>query len=325
MATDEVRGEHARTSQHFRHLFGPVPSRRLGRSLGIDLVPLKTCSYDCVYCQLGRTTTRTCQRKPYVSADSIIRELKAWLRDGGTADYLTLSGSGEPSLNSEIGGVVSWLKEQTEAPVAILTNGSLLADRAVRRDLEAVDLIVPSLDAGTPGAFQRLNRPDPSVRLDDVIDGLAATREELPGKMRLEVMLVERLNDSRSELEAIREAIDHVAPDRVQINTVVRPAADSAARAVRDGVLVWAQEMLGPRAEIIAPFHPRATASAEDDRLRGRIMELLRRRPCTVADIAEGLGVHPNWIVKHVQRLLSSGLVRRVFRGGEVYYTAHRL
>lgn len=318
-----MAGDCAQPGPSFTHLFGPVPSRRLGRSLGIDLVPLKTCSYDCVYCQLGRTTTKTCHRKPYVPADSVIRELGTWLRDGGTADYLTLSGSGEPTLNSEIGMVVAWLKEHADTPVAVLTNGSLLGDPAVRGDLEAVDLLVPSLDAATPGVFQRLNRPDPSVQLDEVIDGLAATRDELPGAMWLEVMLAEHFNDTRAELQAIREVIDGVEPDRVQINTVVRPPADSATRAVADDVLGWAQETLGPRAEIIAPFHARTSASDEDEKVGSRIMELLRRRPCTVADIAEGLGVHRNWIVKHVETLLANGVLRRELRGDEVYYSVH--
>lgn len=319
-----MAGDCAQPGEHFAHLFGPVPSRRLGRSLGIDLVPLKTCSYDCVYCQLGRTTTKTCHRAPYVSADSVIRELRAWLRSGGTADYLTLSGSGEPTLNSEVGAVVTWLKRRAGPPVAVLTNGSLLADPAVRSDLQAVDLLVPSLDAGTPGVFRRLNRPDPSLALDRVTDGLAAMQRGLAGQMWLEVMLIEGYNDSRIELQAIRQVIDRVEPDRVQINTVARPPAESEARAVADDVLVWARELLGPRAEVIAPYHARRAASGEDEELAGRIADLLRRRPCTVTDIAGGLGVHPNWVIKHLEMLLANGVARRELQEGEAYYSAHR-
>jgi wyosine [tRNA(Phe)-imidazoG37] synthetase (radical SAM superfamily) len=257
-----------------------------------------------------------------VPAGSVIGELAAWLRGQGTADYLTLSGSGEPTLNSQLGEVVAWLKEHADTPVAVLTNGSLLSDPAVRNDLQAVDLLVPSLDAGSPEVFQRLNRPDPSIRLGEVVDGLAAMRDELPGEMWLEVMLVKGLNDNRTELEAIRQAIDRVKPERVQINTVVRPPAESTAAPVGDPALEWAQELLGPRAEVIAPFRSRAAVSEEDEALAGNIIDLLRRRPCTLQDIADGLAAHPNWIVKHLEKLVADGLVRYELRRGQRYYWA---
>ncbi len=255
-------------------------------------------------------------------AESVIGEVAAWLRGQGTADYLTLSGSGEPTLNSGIGEVVAWLKEHADTPVAVLTNGSLLSHPAVRNDLQAVDLLVPSLDAGSPDVFQRLNRPDPSIRLAEVVDGLVAMRDELPGEMWLEVMLVKGLNDNRAELEAIRQSIDRVKPERVQVHTVVRPPAESTVRPVRDPTLEWAQELLGPRAEVIAPFRSRATVSEEDGALASRITDLLRRRPCTLQDIADGLAAHPNWIVKHLEKLIADGLVQYELRGGQRYYRA---
>ena len=171
-------------------------------------------------------------------------------------------------------------------------------------------------------AFQRLNRPDPSIRLGEVVGGLAAMRDEQQGEMWLEVMLVKGLNDNRTELEAVRQAIDRVKPERVQINTVVRPPAESTVRPVRDDVLEWAQELLGPRAEIIAPFRSRATVSGEDEALGRSIIGLLRRRPCTLQDIADGLAAHPNWIVKHLEKLVADGLVQYELRRGQRYYRA---
>jgi len=319
-----VASKHTDTGQRPTYLFGPVPSRRLGRSLGIDLVPLKTCSYDCLYCQLGHTTRKTCRRAAYIPADAVIAELRAWLAGEADADYLTLSGSGEPTLNSGIGRIATWLKDHTSIPVAILTNGSLLGEPAVRRALRPVDVLVPSLDAATPAAFQSLNRPHDSVSLAQVLDGLAAMRQESAGEMWIEVMLVQGYNDGPGELEAIRQVIDRVGPGRVQLNTVVRPPADHAARAVSEETLIAARELLGPQAEVIAPFRPRKPASDDDKRLAQAIVELLRRRPCTVADIAEGLGTHRSWVLKHIERLLSDRTIRAESGHGATYYAAGR-
>jgi wyosine [tRNA(Phe)-imidazoG37] synthetase (radical SAM superfamily) len=319
-----VTSKHTDTGQRATHLFGPVPSRRLGRSLGIDLVPLKTCSYDCLYCQLGHTTCKTCRRAAYIPADAVIAELQAWLAGKAEADYLTLSGSGEPTLNNEIGKIAAWLKDHTSIPVAVLTNGSLLGEPDVRRALQPVDVLVPSLDAATPATFELLNRPHHAVGLERVLDGLAAMRQGSAGEMWVEVMLVQGFNDGPGELEAIRQVIDRVQPDRVQLNTVVRPPADHAARAVSDETLIAARELLGPQAEVIAPFRSRKPASDDDEQLAQGIVELLRRRPCTLADIAEGLGAHRNWVLKHIERLLSDRTIRAESRHGATFYAADR-
>ncbi|MGE4565096.1 MAG: radical SAM protein, partial [Victivallaceae bacterium] len=172
------------------YIFGPVPSRRLGRSLGIDLIPYKICSYDCIYCQLGRTTTKTMTRREYLPIDEIIAGIERKLKETCEFDYITLSGSGEPTLHSGLGVLIEAIKKLTRKPLAVITNGSLLKDAAVRAELMAADVVMPSLDAGTQEYFETVNRPCPGLLLDDVVDGLAHFSREFKGKLWLEVFLL---------------------------------------------------------------------------------------------------------------------------------------
>jgi wyosine [tRNA(Phe)-imidazoG37] synthetase (radical SAM superfamily) len=307
------------------HVFGPVPSRRLGRSLGLDPIPFKTCTYDCVYCQLGRTTHQTLARAPYVPASTLIAELQAWLASGRTADVITLSGSGEPTLNSEIGAIIQWLKQHVSLPVALLTNGALLFQAEVREAIQLVDLLLPSLDAGTPAAFARINRPCPELSLDLLEEGLLAARRECPAAMWLEVMLVAGFNDSAEEMEAIRKIIEGVQPDRVQINTVVRPPAEAYAAAVSQETLAAAREVFGERAEIIAPTRASLAVTEPDRQLAERMLSLLARRPCTLSDLAAPLAIHPNEAAQHLARLLAEGIIRPLPRDDQVYYVLRSL
>lgn len=304
-----------------RHVFGPVPSRRLGRSLGVDPVPFKTCCYDCVYCQLGRTTDLTTERRPYVPAATLIDELAAWLARGGHADYITLSGSGEPTLNSEVGEVIAWARAHAHTPVAVLTNGALLWREEVRRDVSCADVLIPSLDAAAGDVYRQVNRPAPGVDLEQVVEGLVAARLECRGQMWLEVMLVAGLNDTPEHLRALRRASDHVRPDRVHLNTVVRPPAEPGVMPLAAADMAGAQRVLGPRAELIAPRteHPaeHQEANRADD-----LMALLRRRPCTLEDVAVALGVHRAEAAKCLAPLLQDATVRTIRTLGTTYYAA---
>ena len=187
-----------------KYVYGPVPSRRLGRSLGVDLVPFKTCPFDCVYCQLGRTTRHTARRDDYVDADEVLAELREVLAGGVQADYVTLSGSGEPTLHRQLGRIIAGIKDLTSIPLAVLTNAALLSDPEVRRALLRADLIVPSLDAGEAETFARVNRPCPEVTFESVVAGLEALRREYHGTIRLEVLLVEGLNDGDGQIAALK-------------------------------------------------------------------------------------------------------------------------
>ncbi len=304
----------------WQYLYGPVLSRRLGRSLGIDLVPYKVCTYDCVYCQLGYTATHTLQRDEYVDTTQVLSEVEAWLAGDGQADYLTFSGSGEPTLHSRIGEMIVAVRAMTDIPVAVLTNGSLLWQSQLREQVCTADLLVPSLDAATPAAFAKVNRPASGLSLDQVIAGLQATKNQAIGEMWLEVMLVAGYNDSIEQLEALRVAIDAIKPDRVQINTVVRPPAEATAQPLSAEALQQAQQILGPSAEVIAPLDAAELMMAERQHTEAEVLELLRRRPCTLDDIAAGLGMHRNEALKYIDTLLSRVEIMTAQRNSTTFY-----
>ncbi len=167
------------------YIFGPVPSRRLGRSLGVDLVPFKTCSYDCIYCQLGRTTNQTVERREWVPLDAVLAELRGKL--ASQPDYITLSGSGEPTLYSRLDELIDGIRAMTEVPIAVLTNGSLLWQPEVRSKLLRAHLVIPSLDAGDERTFQAIDRPHGTISFKRMLWGLIDFRREYQGQYWLEV------------------------------------------------------------------------------------------------------------------------------------------
>jgi len=309
-------------SRKQEYIFGPVPSRRLGRSLGVDLVPFKTCTYDCIYCQLGRTTNKTMQRKEWAPLEKVVEGLK--VRLSSNPDYITLSGSGEPTLYSRIGELIGKIKEITEIPVAVLTNGSLFWLPEVRRSIMEANLIVPSLDAGNDSIFQYVNRPHKDIVFDRMLQGLIDLRNEYEGQYWLEVFLLGGVTSTEREIQKLAQCIERISPDRVQVNTVTRPPAESFALPVSMDHLEALSAQLAKKAEIIADYrhiHTQKTfTAARDD-----ILELLRRRPCSIEDIAEGLGLHRNEVVKYVEDLSRQGQIRSETQDDRMYYTAHPL
>lgn len=301
------------------YLYGPVPSRRLGFSLGVDILPYKTCSFDCVYCQLGRTPKKFLRRAKFFAAKDILLQIKKSIASSRKIDYVTFSGSGEPTLNAEIGNLIRQVKKMTSIPVAVLTNSSLLSRKPVRQALLAADLIVPSLDAATAETFRKVNRPHPSFRLEKIIEGLEKFRREFKGKIWLEVMLVKGINDSPAHIEALKEAIAKIQPDRVQLNTVVRPPAEKFARALSREEMEHIRDRLGGGTEIIADFEERPQTPAQE-KLDKAILSMVRRRPVTLRDMAASLGKNKNEILKSLTRLLKSGAVKRVEHKKAFYY-----
>lgn len=302
-----------------QYIFGPVPSRRLGRSLGVDLVPFKTCSYDCIYCQLGRTTNQTLQRKEWLPLDKILRHLKEKLHL--KPDYITLSGSGEPTLYSRCGELIRKIKEMTDIPVAVLTNGSMLWMPQVRESLLDADLVVPSLDAGTETAFRYVNRPHPDIAFDKMLDGLIALRREYKGKYWLEVFLVAGITTTETEIDSLKSAVERIGPDKVQINTVTRPPAETYAEPVSKKQITAIASRLSDNAEVIADFK-KPGQYRNDTAQQADVVTLLKRRPCTIEDIAYGLGLHPNEIVKIVEGLLANGRIAASPGPNSYYYTS---
>jgi wyosine [tRNA(Phe)-imidazoG37] synthetase (radical SAM superfamily) len=316
------------------YLYGPVPSRRLGRSLGVDIVPFKVCSLDCVYCQLGRTLEKTVERRDYVPIESVLAELKQALAENIEVDFISIAGSGEPTLHARLGELIGGMKQVTDIPVAIITNGTLFYLPDVRRDCTKADVVMPSLDAADEETFRRINHPCQGINIEKVISGLCAFREEFSGRIWLEVFFVEGINTGREQIARIREAIEQIRPDKVQLNTAVRPTADPTVRRVDAEALHEIAALLGPRCEVVAdpsPHHqaltekePRSTpgTAAKTTSTAQTLLSMLKRRPCSLSDIRASLGLSRNEAMKHISDLQNQGLIQSEKRGASTYYKA---
>lgn len=306
--------------KNYRYLFGPVPSRRFGRSLGVDLTPLKTCSLNCVFCQLGRTPRTTLDRREYVPTDQVLAELQDWLASGQSADYISLAGSGEPTLHRDFGTVLQYLREHSDIPSALLTNGTLLHLPKVRQAAAQADVVKASLSAWNQASFGWINRPHPTLRFADLLSGLQSFRSEFKGQLWLEVFLVGGMNAIPADLRKIAALAATIAPDRIQLNTAVRPPAEDFAMPLSRKQLEDLSLLFEPRAEVIAEFDGSADKKFEIN--LESIHAMLLRRPCTAAQIAQTFGLHDNEVAKYLGRLVRDARVQPETRGAEVYYRA---
>lgn len=307
--------------QRQNYVFGPVPSRRLGCSLGVDLVSFKTCSYDCIYCQLGRTRNLTVERKEWAPVETVLGELNAKL--ACRPDYITLSGSGEPTLHSRLGEIIERIKFMTDVPVAVLTNGSLLWKAEVRQALVRADLVLPSLDAGDPFKFAFINRPHSDITFEQVIEGLVEFRSGFRGQYWLEVFLLGGYTAIEADVRRIAAWVKQIRPDRVQLNTVTRPAAEDFAVSVAPHILAQFARRFRPVAEVVAERPSRlARKSARTD--AAVVLDLLRRRPCTADQVAAGLGANRLELLKWLEVLTARGNLNTSRRDAQVYYTVRQ-
>jgi wyosine [tRNA(Phe)-imidazoG37] synthetase (radical SAM superfamily) len=286
----------------------------------VDLVPYKTCVYDCIYCQVGRTTVHTMERREGPPPEEVVAEVRRRLEAGAAPDYVTLSGSGEPTLYAQLGKLIEGLKP-LGVPVAVLTNGGLLWRPDVAADVARADLVCPSLCAGSAAAWERINRPAPGMSFEKMASGLVGFRASFRGKLWLEVVLVEGVNDSDEEVRAIAAIAARIRADRVQLNTAVRPPAEGWVRPVPAERLEELARLFDPPAEVIADYGGRPTkkltsAAAEE------VLIMLRRRPCTAADVAAGLAITAQEADRHLERLRAAGLASAVERGGQTYWEA---
>ena len=303
------------------HVFGPVPSRRLGFSLGVDLVPHKVCTMDCAYCQVGHTTRKTIERQVFVPAETVLLEIGKKLGRGHKPDYITLAGSGEPTLHAGLGDIIDGIKRITDVPVAILTNGSLLWDPEVRRACAKAHLVLPSLDAGDEETFRAINRPADDLTLARVVEGLIEFRKEFDGRIWLEVFIIKGVNSHPDHVARIRALAERIRPDRIQLNTAVRPTADEGVEALNEDELNAICRLMGPDAEVIADFsraHERPSVKAKAD----EVLAMIRRRPVTLDDIASGLGAHRAEVLKYVDQLLAGKLIAKERRGDREFFRA---
>ena len=287
----------------------------------MDIVPFKVCSLDCVYCQLGGTTEKSAERRAYVEVGPVLDELKTRLAGGVKADFVTISGSGEPTLNSRLDEFIKAVKSVTDIPVAILTNGTLLYRQDVRDDCGGADVVLPSLDAGDRESFEKINRPAEGITIDGLIDGLCAFREQYEGQIWLEVFFVEGINTSVEQVGKIKSAIQRIRPDKIHLNTAVRPTAEAGIARLGEAELARIACELGDKAEVVADFSP--DEQSKEVRIKADyVLSMLKRRPCSLEDICSGLGITPNEALKYIGHFEKTGALDRMDKDGRVFFRA---
>jgi len=306
-----------------KYVFGPVPSRRLGQSLGIDTIPLKTCNWNCVYCQLGRTRPLTNERKDYIPSEDILAEVKSALASQSPhkIDWITFVGSGEPTLHSGIGYLINEVKALTDIPVAVITNGSLFHRPEVRAELSAADVVMPSLDAGNANLYRRLNRPHGQATFERLVDGLIAFSDEYQGKLWVELMLIEGWNDCESVLREIADILKRVQPDEVHLLLPTRPPAEPWVRPPDDDGLLRARAILGQVAKVVHPASGTFDLSGANS-LSEAITGIITRHPMHENDLINAL---KHWSSADVESvlddLLFSGQAQIITRYGVRFWS----
>ncbi len=306
----------------YKYLFGPVPSRRLGMSLGVDLVPHKVCTLDCVYCECGATTKLTTDRKEYVLYKNIVKELIHYFEHNPDPEYFTFSGSGEPTLNSRIGDVIDFIKKKKpHIPIAILTNGTLLYDKALRKEIINADVVLPSFDAATSFDFWKINRPHSCLTIKSYLQGLIDFRKEFKGKIWLEILILPDYNDNKENIVALKEAILKIKPDSVQLNTLDRPGVLQDLKAAKkDDLLKILNSWNLKNVEIIAKVQGREEIVSYRTDIETAILETIKRRPCTLQDLSLLLGTHINEINKYLGVLEESKKITTINLERGVFY-----
>jgi wyosine [tRNA(Phe)-imidazoG37] synthetase (radical SAM superfamily) len=306
-----------------RYVFGPVPSRRLGKSLGIDPIPLKTCNWNCVYCQLGRTRPLTNVRREYTPCHEIIKELQRALRasEPGQIDWVTFVGSGEPTLYSKLGKLIRQVKAMTKLPIAVITNGALLYLPEVRNQLVEADAVLPSLDAGNPRLYRKINRPWPRLTFERHTEGLTAFRKEYSGQLWVEVMLVKGMNDNEEALREISAILERARPDEVHINVPTRPPVEAWVRPPDEMGLTRAQSILGYSARRITPSNVDVEMSSSDN-LAETILNVITRHPMREEELLDLLGCwSSNEVHSALDSLMTRGQARIVERYGVCFWS----
>ncbi len=281
------------------YLFGPVPSRRYGRSLGIDLVPMKTCCYDCVFCQLGVTPQTTCERRDYVPLPEVYRELEAWLDRHEPVDRMTLCGSGEPTLHAHFGEVLRWIRTHTETPSLLMSNGALFADPEVRRAAALADTVKISLHFWDEASFRATVRPHPSLHFEDIFAGWQTFRRDFSGKLDLEFFVLPGMNDAPEQLNRILDLAARLRPDTITVNSAERPPADSGVHSVTPERLSQLRRLF---TTIAGEQHASPSASPEPYS-EAALLELARRHPLTPAQFARYFGQPEATITAALRRL----------------------
>jgi wyosine [tRNA(Phe)-imidazoG37] synthetase (radical SAM superfamily) len=305
-------------------VFGPVPSRRLGQSLGIDTIPLKTCNWNCVYCQLGRSVPLVNQRRNYFLPEAILAEVQLALaaHQASTIDWITFVGSGEPTLHVGLGLLIRQVKTLTDRPVAVITNGSLLFLPEVRQELSAADAILPTLDAGSPQLYRKINRPHPDITFERLVEGLIAFRQMYHGKLWVEVMLVRNLNDSEQALRDIAAILRQIEPDQVHINLPTRPSAEPWVQPPDDEGLMRATAILGNTAHVVQPIEGTFDLGSGEHLIEA-IIGIITRHPLREEELRQALATwSPGQVEEALAELTASGQAQVIERYGIRFWSA---
>lgn len=291
-------------------------------SLGVDLVPKKVCSLDCVYCEVGKTTKLSLERKEYINADCIKDELTHYLKNNPSPDYITITASGEPTLNQHLGAIIDFIKQtKADIPVALITNGSLLYDPEVRKEMMKADLLLPSLDAATNDVFKKINRPAEDLTVEMCIEGIISLRKEFKGKIWLEVFILPEYNDSKEELTALKEVILKVNPDSIHLNTLDRPGTVANLRgASREELQRVVDFWQMDKVEIVAKLKQVETQQSYRKDTASAILETVARRPCTLEDLTKMLGLKSEEIEKQLKQLIEECKLESVAQDRGVFY-----
>ncbi|MBN1550054.1 radical SAM protein [bacterium] len=315
--------EKQRLPKSMQYIFGPVASRRLGRSLGIDLIPFKTCTLNCRYCECGPTTHLTIERRKFGPETQILDEIEysvTKLQD--QIDFITFAGSGEPTLSLSLSSAIKKIKEISTVPVAMLTNGTLLYRPDVLLDISSIDVLIPSLDVVNADMFDYLNRPHPDLCFDQYIEGLKQLRKKYQNTLWLEILLCKGINDSAKDLELMKKLLQEINPDAIQMNTVFRPGTDPDLKPLSEAELSTIQRFLGypesPRPAIIGGIPVQESPESLPTK---RIREILQRRPSTVDDLANGLQVSLTTVRQVIHRLSKNESLIATNKNGQIFYS----
>ncbi len=302
-----------------KYIFGPVPSRRLGNSLGINPIPLKTCNYSCVYCQLGKTSDLKNEIKEYFPLEDIEAELLEFFQNvRNLPDYITIVGEGEPLLYSKLGKLINFIKSNFLSPVALITNGSLLYLDSARKAVKEVDVILPTVDTVIPETFKKINRPHKEIKLENVLEGLLKARKEIKGEFWAEVMLVKGLNDSEEEIKALSEYFKELNPHRIFINIPVRPPADSWVKAPDISAFHLIEKYI-PEAEFINFSESGMIDPAAYDSLKELIVSVSRRHPISLELLKKSVNESDKKIEKEIKELEKEGKIKLIKHGTKTF------
>ncbi|MBM9519848.1 radical SAM protein [Desulforhopalus vacuolatus] len=299
------------------YIFGPVPSRRLGQSLGVSPIPEKTCNYNCIYCQLGRTNKMTNERRSFFPLKEIMDELKTYMKEKVDFDVITIVGEGEPTLYADLGMLIDEIKKLTDKPVVVITNSALMSDEGVRNALYKADIILPTMDAFDEESLKKINRPIGTIKFTEVLQGLIEFSHNYKGKMWVEIMLVGGFNDSDTQLAALKMQLEKLKFDRVYVNTPVRPPSESYARKVSQETLEKANKMFS--ALSIENLTAGEFFSNDPDIIEA-VLEIITRHPMKEDEIKKFIEMRNEDVEKTFTKLRNSGKIDICEYEGEKTY-----